>query len=100
MPKRRSEPRSTAQDASCLLEVLTRQRLAEPEGRARKMVKRGVFVVLEGLDRTGKTTQCQRLVQRIQTDHPDRVVNGIRFPGQSILWCFNKARRLTRSEGR
>jgi thymidylate kinase len=30
------------------------------------MIQRGAFIVLEGIDRTGKTTQATRLVEALQ----------------------------------
>ncbi|XP_015226598.1 PREDICTED: thymidylate kinase [Cyprinodon variegatus] len=43
--------------------------------------KRGALIVLEGLDRAGKTTQCQRLVQALQQS--GRPAEMIRFPDRS-----------------
>ena len=41
--------------------------------------KRGAFIVLEGLDRSGKSTQCSQLVANLQEQEIPTV--GIRFPG-------------------
>lgn len=43
---------------------------------------RGAFIVLEGLDRSGKTTQVQKLEQRFQSE--GKQVLAMRFPG---TWC-------------
>lgn len=40
---------------------------------------RGAFIVLEGLDRSGKTTQTAKLVQRIQDEGNECKL--IKFPG-------------------
>ena len=31
-------------------------------------MKRGVFIVIEGVDRSGKTTQCHRIVERLNAE--------------------------------
>lgn len=41
---------------------------------------RGKLVVFEGLDRAGKSTQCERLVEALQRDGMS--VQSLRFPGQ------------------
>jgi dTMP kinase len=41
---------------------------------------RGAFIVLEGLDRSGKTTQVDRLVARLQKE--GREVRLQKFPGE------------------
>jgi len=52
------------------------------------MSRRGALIVLEGLDRSGKSTQCERLVANLQKE--GRMVKHMRFPnratsiGQSI----------------
>ncbi|KAI4180379.1 MAG: hypothetical protein L6R41_007275 [Letrouitia leprolyta] len=43
---------------------------------------RGAFIVIEGLDRAGKSTQCEKLSQVLQKE--GRVVKCMRFPRQSI----------------
>jgi dTMP kinase len=48
------------------------------------VVARGALVVLEGLDRSGKTTQVKLLEQRFV--ELGRKVKVMRFPGMSILW--------------
>jgi dTMP kinase len=51
-------------------------------------VARGAFIVLEGLDRSGKTTQVKQLEQRFVAS--GRRVKVMRFPGKSFkfsLWC-------------
>lgn len=40
---------------------------------------RGKLIVFEGLDRAGKSTQCEQLVQRLKIDGHD--VRHLRFPG-------------------
>jgi hypothetical protein len=53
---------------------------------------RGTFIVIEGLDRSGKSTQVPRLVDRIQSVTTDASTSGsplvavpLKFPGQSPL---------------
>lgn len=43
--------------------------------------RRGALIVLEGVDRAGKTTQCQKLVQAIQ--HSGRAAEMMRFPDRT-----------------
>ncbi|XP_042337814.1 thymidylate kinase [Plectropomus leopardus] len=43
--------------------------------------KRGALIVLEGVDRAGKTTQCQKLVQALQQS--GRPAEMIRFPDRT-----------------
>lgn len=45
------------------------------------MSKRGAFIVVEGCDRSGKSTQCARLVERLEK-HGHRA-QLIKFPGNS-----------------
>ena len=47
---------------------------------------RGAFIVLEGLDRSGKTTQTAKLVQRIQSLGKECKL--IKFPGESLRGGF------------
>ena len=43
------------------------------------MVQRGVFIVFEGCDRAGKTTQCKKLVEALNKESiPAEYMN---FPG-------------------
>jgi dTMP kinase len=44
------------------------------------MAKRGAFIVIEGLDRSGKTTQTGRLLERL--GQHDRPVQLFKFPGE------------------
>ncbi|KAG0152134.1 hypothetical protein CROQUDRAFT_56095 [Cronartium quercuum f. sp. fusiforme G11] len=44
---------------------------------------RGAFIVLEGMDRSGKSTQCQILADRLAT--AGRSVESIRFPDRSTV---------------
>lgn len=43
---------------------------------------RGLFIVLEGLDRSGKSTQCELLIQHLQDQ--GRPVQGWKFPGKLV----------------
>lgn len=44
-----------------------------------KMVRRGAFIVFEGCDRAGKTTQCKKLVEALNKESfPAEYMN---FPG-------------------
>ncbi|XP_074492599.1 thymidylate kinase [Sebastes fasciatus] len=43
--------------------------------------KRGALIVLEGVDKAGKTTQCQKLVQTLQQS--GRPAEGMRFPDRT-----------------
>lgn len=47
------------------------------------MTRRGAFVVVEGLDRSGKTTQAEIMRRRIQEG--GREVVCIKFPGEFHL---------------
>ena len=44
------------------------------------MLKRGAFLVFEGVDRCGKTTQTKLLVEKLKQD--GRKVELMRFPGK------------------
>jgi polyphosphate kinase 2 (PPK2 family) len=44
--------------------------------------KRGAFIVLEGLDRSGKSSQCARLVQALNAGLEKPMAKGVRFPGE------------------
>jgi len=46
--------------------------------------ERGAFIVLEGLDRSGKTTQTAKLVEGIQNS--GRKCKLIKFPGMLHAW--------------
>lgn len=48
---------------------------------------RGAFVVLEGLDRSGKTTQVELLAKKLRDEGRD--VEVMRFPGES---CHERAK--------
>lgn len=50
-----------------------------------KPVTRGAFILVEGLDRAGKTTQVKRLCDRLYASGHN--VKNIRFPG-TISPCF------------
>ncbi|KAL8803846.1 MAG: hypothetical protein Q9223_006044 [Gallowayella weberi] len=45
--------------------------------------RRGALIVIEGLDRAGKSTQCEKLVQYFQ--HQGRRVKHMRFPNRLTL---------------
>lgn len=49
------------------------------------MVKRGAFIVFEGLDRSGKSTQVARLVESLNQSGVKAV--GCRFPGEAAWTC-------------
>lgn len=56
---------------------------------------RGAFIVIEGLDRSGKSTQAARLFDRIQSVGTDAPSSGsppkavlLKFPGQYPPLCF------------
>lgn len=42
--------------------------------------QRGAFIVIEGLDRSGKTTQVQKLADALSKD--GHKVKALRFPGE------------------
>ena len=46
------------------------------------MARRGAFILLEGIDRTGKTTQCKALAQYLRTTHKMNVEE-LRFPART-----------------
>jgi dTMP kinase len=47
------------------------------------MTKRGAFILLEGCDRTGKSTQCQLLVDWLNTNQSSAapIAELCKFPG-------------------
>ena len=45
--------------------------------------KRGALIVLEGVDKAGKTTQCQKLLQTLQQS--GQPVEMMRFPGKAVI---------------
>ena len=45
---------------------------------------RGAMIVVEGLDRAGKSTQCINLVRNIEAR--GRKVRYMKFPGESTQW--------------
>lgn len=57
--------------------------------------ERGALIVIEGLDRAGKSTQCARLIQALQDGGQE--VKGIRFPGErcKVPWIIGDQTRLT-----
>ncbi|KIW99265.1 thymidylate kinase [Cladophialophora bantiana CBS 173.52] len=50
-------------------------------GSATTVSKRGILIVIEGLDRSGKSSQCQRLFDRFQSQ--GRKVRYVKFPDRS-----------------
>lgn len=48
--------------------------------------KRGALVVFEGCDKSGKTTQCMKLVEVMQKE--GHKVQFLRFPGGSLFSVF------------
>lgn len=50
-------------------------------------VTRGAFIVLEGLDRSGKSTQVGLLEKRLKAE--GREVRVMRFPGRLFLFSFS-----------
>jgi thymidylate kinase len=52
------------------------------EGFGNKQGQRGALIVVEGLDRAGKSSQCQFLVRNLQ--QLGHKVNYVRFPGEPI----------------
>lgn len=48
-----------------------------------KVKKRGALIVIEGLDRAGKSTQCETLFQALKDRGHN--VKFIRFPGMSYV---------------
>ena len=61
------------------------------DAQTRRDGSRGAFIVLEGLDRSGKTTQVELLEQRLAAE--GRPVETMRFPGEfsSITSCHDVA---------
>lgn len=49
---------------------------------------RGHLIVFEGLDRAGKTTQCQLLAAALEAD--GRKVEFMRFPGTCAVSCLQE----------
>ena len=47
------------------------------------MHSRGALIVVEGIDRSGKSTQCSRLVQALRKN--GHQVKGLKFPGSNNL---------------
>jgi hypothetical protein len=60
-------------------EVLPLLKVEEPTGVVVAR-GRGMFIVLEGLDRSGKSTQASRLEERLAKE--GRKVRGQKFPGE------------------
>lgn len=70
---------STVGDATATASATTAQAQAPGKGR-------GAFIVLEGLDRSGKTTQVKLLQSRLV--EAGRDVRLMRFPGKFLVWTF------------
>lgn len=49
---------------------------------------RGALIVVEGLDRAGKTSQCQLLVEALKNH--GREVKYVKFPGTKNIVCLNR----------
>lgn len=47
------------------------------------MSKRGAFIVIEGLDKSGKSTQVEALLRRLQESQASAKL--IKFPGQHLI---------------
>lgn len=58
--------------------------------------RRGALIVVEGLDRAGKSSQCEML--RNYLSEKGHVVKYIRFPGNSVFWLFNPTIALTQPQ--
>jgi dTMP kinase len=61
------------------------QDLGYPYRQRAGPISRGAFIVLEGLDRSGKTTQVKMLCDKLYAEGHN--VRTLRFPGQ----FYNKA---------
>lgn len=48
--------------------------------------RRGAFIVLEGTDRTGKSTQCEKLIGYLHSKGMNAYIQ--RFPGKNQLFSF------------
>ena len=53
-----------------------------------EVMGRGLLIVLEGCDRSGKTTICKRLVSDLQAIHKMEAI-GMRFPDRYVRTCFH-----------
>ena len=49
-------------------------------------IRRGLLIVLEGLDRAGKTTQCERLCKNLESR--GHKVKRMRFPGKQQFYMY------------
>lgn len=54
----------------------------QSDGGSSVTSKRGAFIVVEGLDRAGKTTQVKRLADKLSAK--GHTVQSIRFPGMKV----------------
>lgn len=76
---------------------------SSPKAAGEVAPARGAFIVLEGLDRSGKTTQAKLLEQRFVEE--GRPVKLMRFPGESvpdpapILWSGRRGREAVPGGG-
>ena len=52
--------------------------------------QRGAFIVVEGLDRAGKTTQVKRLCDKLYSQ--DHNIKTLRFPGDLYSLLFNSTK--------
>jgi dTMP kinase len=63
-----------------------------------KPVKRGAFIVVEGLDRAGKTTQVRKLCDKLYSS--GRNVRTLRFPGKHrVTTCSRTFLVKNRTQG-
>lgn len=51
-----------------------------------RIMKRGALIVLEGCDRSGKTTQCRKLAQTL--NKRNIIAETMSFPGKSVNELF------------
>lgn len=59
---------------------------------------RGALIVVEGLDRAGKSTQCERLCQRLKRE--GRPVKRLRFPSKPLHYRYSNAKTNILSHAR
>lgn len=59
------------------------------------MAQRGLLIVVEGCDRSGKSTQCEHLVTKLQ--HTGMRAELVKFPG-TFLVCTLAPLNLTQSK--
>ena len=52
-------------------------------------IKRGALIVFEGCDRSGKSTQCKKILDALS--HDSVYVAADRFPGEHLVICCMSA---------